>query len=118
MLGEDEEQIRAVGQAALESAGYRVHLAHDGDDAMKQLEVIGQLDLSISDLKMPGSLSGERLIMTVHETRPNLPVLMTIGYSDTAPSEYPILVKPFRLHELLFSVKNLLREAALKQQIV
>lgn len=118
LLVEDEEQIRAVGQAALESAGYRVHLAHDGDDAMKQLEALGELDLLISDLKMPGSLSGEQLITLVRQTRPNLPVLMITGYSATVPSEYPILIKPFRLHDLLMTVRNLLQDAARKQQIV
>lgn len=110
LLVEDEEQIREVGKMALENAGYLVHLAQDGDDAVNRLNELGEIDLLISDLKMPGSLSGDQLIRLLRQTHPTLPVLMITGYSATVPSEYPILVKPFRLQDLLTTVRTLLRE--------
>jgi signal transduction histidine kinase len=110
LLVEDEEQIREVGKMALESAGYQVYLAENGDEALRKIESRPDFDLLISDLMMPGTLSGEQLIEKVRVFKPELPVLLMTGYASHVPAQYPILMKPFKLNELLATVARLLRE--------
>jgi len=110
LLVEDEAQIREVGKMALESAGYQVYLAENADDALRKMESLPDFDLLISDLMMPGALSGEQLIEKVRLTRPKLPVLLMTGYASHVPNQHPILIKPFKLNDLLSTVAGLLSE--------
>ena len=61
------------------------------------------IDLVFSDIVMPGKMDGLDLARTIREKHPDLPVLLASGYSDAAQnarSEFPILRKPYQIHEL------------------
>ena len=110
LVVEDEEPIRAVARLALETAGYEVHLAENADAALAIIATLPRLDLLISDIVMPGSLSGQELADQMRLERPELPVLLITGYSSSITSDHPVLLKPFRLDELLKRVKSLIAE--------
>jgi CheY-like chemotaxis protein len=48
-------------------------------------------------------MDGLKLAETIKEKFPDLPILLTTGYSQAAQQaqrKYPILRKPYRIHEL------------------
>lgn len=107
LLVEDEDQIRNVATIVLEQAGYKVIIAKNGDDAMQKYQKIDNLSLLLTDLVMPGGMSGNQLIVELRKSDPNLPVLLMSGYSADVPSGYPFLSKPFTMDALLTKVREL-----------
>jgi DNA-binding LytR/AlgR family response regulator len=50
---------------------------------------------------MPGKMDGIDLAKRIRQRWPRLPVLLATGYSNSATnSEFPILRKPYQIHEL------------------
>ena len=111
LLVEDDVQIRDVVKMALENAGYKVSLTANGDEALAKIKSASHVDFLISDLMMPGRLSGEQLIAAVRTLKPTLPVLRMTGYAAHVPGQHPILIKPFKLKDLLSTVARLLKES-------
>jgi PAS domain S-box-containing protein len=113
LLVEDERDVRAFARKVLTLAGYDVHVAASGTEA---LSVLGRLaeppDLLISDVVMPG-MSGIDLAAAVRNSHPEVPVLFVSGYADAtrdgAPASIPkdaLLAKPFSPDELLAAVRR------------
>jgi DNA-binding LytR/AlgR family response regulator len=52
---------------------------------------------------MPGSIDGLKLARIIRDKHPGLPILLTTGYSEAVLKvglEFPILTKPYLIHEL------------------
>lgn len=53
---------------------------------------------------MPGKMDGVGLAKTIHAKHPDLPILLMTGYNSQAAreigSQFPVLRKPYQLHEL------------------
>jgi PAS domain S-box-containing protein len=80
---EDEEVIRRVVKTTLELYGYTVVLAEDGEQACLIFEQRhAEIDAVLLDLVMP-KLGGEGVFRQLHLIRPEIPVVLTSGYSDT-----------------------------------
>jgi len=81
LVGDDNEAIRDVAKANLESLGYRVFTAPDGAAA---LEIFarerGQIDLLLLDVVMP-NLNGPDAYARMLEIKPGTPVLFITGYA-------------------------------------
>lgn len=107
LLVEDEDQIRNIATMVLEQAGYKVVVANNGDDAIQKHQEINKVDLLITDLVMPGGISGSQLIAELRKSDPHLPVLLMSGYAADRPSNYPFLSKPFTMEALLRKVREL-----------
>jgi CheY-like chemotaxis protein len=73
------------------------------------------IDLLFTDVMMPGGLDGVGLAEAGIKARPDLKVLLTSGYSESALQEHlhnlPILAKPYHRDELLRRLQGLLRRA-------
>ncbi len=114
LLVDDEPMIRQLGQTILESYGYQILLAEDGQQAV---EVFGReprgIDLVLLDLTMP-RLSGADAFRLLRELDPEIRVLFASGYSaDQAfrPLEEPgtgFVGKPYRPNELAQAVRTAL----------
>ncbi|MBP5793446.1 MAG: response regulator, partial [Spirochaetaceae bacterium] len=74
LIIDDEKNIREGLTAALEMDGYNVVLAADGESGL-QLVGRGDIDLVITDLRMPG-ISGEEVLAKVTSESPGLPVIV------------------------------------------
>lgn len=70
-------------------------------DALQEIDRDG-IDIVFSDIVMPGEMDGLALAAEIKQRRPDLPVLLTTGYSNSArePARFPILRKPYELQEL------------------
>jgi DNA-binding LytR/AlgR family response regulator len=61
------------------------------------------IDLLFTDIVMPGQMDGLALARAVRQMRPDMRILLATGYSEalaSAPPEFPILRKPYQIHEL------------------
>ena len=100
LVVEDEPTVRTMAVRALQEAGYKVHEASHGREALDLIErQTGDLDLVITDIGMP-EMDGHELARQLQGTRPGLPVLYMSGYSD-AGTVTPMLRKPFSPDDLV-----------------
>ncbi len=115
LVVEDDPDVRALTISALESLGYEVVAAEDGSSAMGVLATPARVDLLLSDVVLPGGLSGPDLVAQVRHDAPALKVLFMSGYAEVAgsyrkllDSGSDLLDKPFRKRELAQKVRALL----------
>ena len=63
-----------------------------------------QIDTVLSDIMMPGGVSGLQLAREIRNRYPALPIILTTGYveaaADMADGEFPLLPKPYTLEAL------------------
>jgi CheY-like chemotaxis protein len=116
LLAEDEAPLRRLCARSLEARGYQVLEAANGDlaeDLWKRRD--GKIPLLITDMVMPGALTGETLAQRLRADEPGLRVVFISGYSpslDGTPVALPprtvFLQKPFKPDELARAVRSLL----------
>ena len=120
---DDEKNIREGLAADFEMDGYDVKIAANGDEGLEFLSK-GDIDLVITDLRMPGT-SGEDVLKKVTREMPGIPVIVLTGHGsiDAAVSAmqngaYDFLTKPLNLEHLELVVKRALkgRELSLQHQ--
>jgi len=102
LLVEDNPEVAGASTVLLEQLGYNVRWACDAASALAEIENNG-IDIVCSDIVMPGKMDGISLAKAIREKHPNLPILLTTGYSEAAKDvglHFPILRKPYQLHEL------------------
>jgi PAS domain S-box-containing protein len=102
LLVEDNPDVAIASTDLLEQLGYAVRWASDADAALKEIDRDG-VDFVLSDIVMPGRMDGLDLARELKKRNPRLPILLASGYSEAAQnakSEFPILRKPYRIHEL------------------
>lgn len=129
LIIDDEKNIREGLSAALELDGYSVKLAANGAEGLALIEK-GDIDLVITDLRMPG-VSGEEVLAKVRGESPGIPVIVLTGHGsiDTAVDAmrngaYDFLTKPLSLDRLSLIVKRALagreleiRHSSLQQEL-
>jgi CheY-like chemotaxis protein len=87
LVVDDEEVVRKVAKAVLELYGYTVILAGDGRDALHIFEQRkSEIDLVLLDLIMP-NMGGEETYRHLRLLRPDIPVILSSGYSDAQAHE-------------------------------
>ncbi len=120
---DDEKNIREGLAADFEMDGYNVKIAANGDEGLEYLSR-GDIDLVITDLRMPGT-SGEEVLKKVTAEMPGIPVIVLTGHGsiDSAVKAmhngaYDFLTKPLNLDHLELVVKRALkgRELSLEHE--
>jgi signal transduction histidine kinase len=114
LVVEDESGVRKACTRILGRAGYGVIEASDGALALSKLD--GQeIDLLLTDVVMPGGMSGRDLARQIEQLRPGVPVLFMSGYNADAIATRGVLEagisvveKPFTSSDLLTKVRELL----------
>jgi CheY-like chemotaxis protein len=100
LLVEDNPEVADATVGLIEQLGYRVRWVSDASSALDELAKDG-IDIVFSDIVMPGRMDGIGLARSIRQKWPGLPILLVTGYSESATnSEFPILRKPYQLHEL------------------
>ncbi|MGY8638648.1 PAS domain S-box protein [Bradyrhizobium sp. 14AA] len=111
LLVEDNPDVAIVSIGLLEQLGYRVRRVADAEAALREIEKNG-VDFVFSDIVMPGKMDGLSLAHHLRQIRPGLPILLATGYSDVAAGvrgDFPILRKPYEIHELSEAISKLPR---------
>jgi two-component system cell cycle sensor histidine kinase/response regulator CckA len=115
LVTEDEKLVRDLVGTVLQSQGYQVLLATDGQDALRICqEHSGAIDLLLTDMVMPG-ISGSELAQAMIRLRPELKVLYMSGYTEYAVVNQGVMErvqsfiwKPFTNAALLEKVRQVL----------
>jgi two-component system, cell cycle sensor histidine kinase and response regulator CckA len=110
---EDDSTIRNLYEQLLKQAGYSVYVAESGPHALELFENIGdKLDILVSDIVMPGGMTGVQLAKMIQNRKPNVKVLLVTGYSPERIREADrgihLLLKPFSKDQLIEKIEMLL----------
>jgi signal transduction histidine kinase/CheY-like chemotaxis protein len=115
LLVDDEPYVRNIGTHALTRAGYTVVTASDGQQALARFKEQAGLVAVILDATMP-KMSSEEVLREIHRQQPDLPVLLSSGYSEREVSARfegltwaGFIQKPYRPTELVSTVGKLLK---------
>ena len=113
LLADDEVLLRDVTRKVLQSAGYFVLAATDGEEALNiSRQYPGRIHALLSDVNMP-NLDGLELREQILFERPGTKVLLMSGQVEISAESIPFLRKPFgpsvlkeRIHQLLDSEQD------------
>jgi PAS domain S-box-containing protein len=113
LVVEDDPAVRQVAVSTLESLGFKVREAQTGDEAASLLQKDSRFRLILSDVRMPGEITGIDLARMVKREWPSMQVLLTTGYMDgDGPIEdLDLLYKPYRATDLAEKIQSLLSAA-------
>jgi two-component system, cell cycle sensor histidine kinase and response regulator CckA len=117
LVVDDETDLVAIFERALQRAGYTVLSANTGEQALRVIEENGgKVDLVISDVVMPG-MGGRELVWRLQTQYPRIPTILLSGYADREAAlemmegdEPLFLEKPIDLTELTDIVGQVLSE--------
>lgn len=109
---EDEADVRQTLCEQLHQLGYLTLEAETGQQALRMLEASPDIEIFISDLMLPGALSGAEVINHVRVHFPHLPLLLMSG-QDLRPAHNPalpdveLLRKPFTRAQLAQALRKI-----------
>lgn len=115
LLVDDEEAILAMERHILERLGYKVTSRTSSLEALEAFRAKPyKFDLVINDLAMP-NMSGDKLAAELIKIRPDIPILLCSGFSETMSEERAVsigikdfLMKPISMTDLSKKVRRLL----------
>jgi DNA-binding NtrC family response regulator len=102
----------------LRQTGFRVIEAGNVREALTHWKELGNtIDLVVTDMVMPGGLSGSDLITKLRESRPEVKVILTTGYNeeilkadDLTEARVKLITKPYDIESLLRAIAEKLQE--------
>jgi signal transduction histidine kinase len=83
LLVEDDPDVRIVTAAQLKQLGYKVHAVANGMEAIDVIESPANIDITLTDLVLPGGIDGVALVKEAMLARPRMGVLCMSGYDPT-----------------------------------
>ncbi|MEN8196227.1 MAG: response regulator, partial [Pseudomonadota bacterium] len=115
LLVDDEPQVRTIAAIQLKRLGYEILQAEDAREALEILDRSPAVDLLVTDIGLPGGMSGLELAAAVRKRDPMISVLYVSGYSDGSSSEpaeqdsdAQFLAKPYDKLTLAAAVRHAL----------
>jgi len=97
LLVEDAESLRKLTRSFLESHGFRVLVAQNGEEAMQvEARHSGKIDLLLTDVVMPG-INGRVLSEKLQPKQPGMRVLFISGYTDSFIAGHGVLERSMTL---------------------
>jgi len=115
LVAEDHEGLRELVSESLQSLGYTVLVAADGEEAVQQFEEhIDEVDLLVLDVVMP-RMRGPEAYNRIHARRPDIPAIFCTGYSPDSPvvngalqGGTTVLQKPYTTTNLARGIRSFL----------
>ena len=121
LVVDDDKNTRMFFSALLESAGYNVSVAENGEDALCVMAST-HIDLVVLDVMMP-KMNGYEFTEILRESNNNLPILMVSAKQLPSDKHKGFLAgtddyitKPVDDDEMLFRIKALLRRAKIASE--
>jgi signal transduction histidine kinase/CheY-like chemotaxis protein/HAMP domain-containing protein len=116
LVAEDEMVLREMACEFLKDSGYRVLEAASGREAIRVWQQHrGEIDLLLTDMKMPEGMSGLDIAEHMLAEQPGLRIIFTSGYSDDVVSPEILersngrfLAKPYTYADLVRQVRECL----------
>ena len=115
LLTEDEPDLLKLTQEVLEQYHYRVLPAASGAEALRVWdEHHGQIDLLLTDMIMPGGMTGDQLAAELKRRKPSLKIIYASGYTsafmgkDFGQDDMTFLAKPYQPHQVAQLIRDTL----------
>lgn len=113
LLAEDDDAVRAATRMILTGCGHSVVQAANGHEALEILKRTPKVDLLLTDVVMPGGMSGRDLAAAAHEVRADLKVLYTSGHAagilsdrEISSGQVAFIAKPYNRQGLTNALKD------------
>jgi DNA-binding NtrC family response regulator len=121
MLIDNEEGLCRMMEAVLLDNGFAVKAFTRSFEAVEEFKP-GDWDLVVTDVKMPG-LDGLEVLQRIKEKSAEIPVIMITAFATVEMSiqalrrgAYDMLTKPFEPEELVYRIKNALKQTRLLEE--
>jgi PAS domain S-box-containing protein len=115
LVAEDDTEVRRLVVKVLDNLGYDVLEAEDGKACLQRLLEMGEVDLLLSDIVLPGGMSGPEMVRQAKQGRPDLKVMFMSGYADSSVrplgdlgESFEIIAKPFTKRQLAHRLRAVL----------
>jgi two-component system cell cycle sensor histidine kinase/response regulator CckA len=120
LLVDDDDRIRETGRQLIEMSGYKVLIAHSGEEALEIYRSHRtEISLIILDLIMPG-MGGSRCLKELMLIEPGVAVLVASGYSENGLAVGELVAgargfirKPYDAKDILGAIRKVLDEGHL-----
>jgi PAS domain S-box-containing protein len=111
LIVEDDTFVAELAAGMLQELGFESTITHSAKEALERLAVGETPKIIFSDIVMPGGISGIELARKVRERFPELPILLTTGYSEQVGGShgFPVLQKPYEMGALANALGNILK---------
>jgi signal transduction histidine kinase/ActR/RegA family two-component response regulator len=112
LVVEDDEDVRSITVQFLETLGYHALTARDAQEAL-ELTARAPVDLVVTDIVMPGGMSGVDLARELRGRNPAIRVILATGYAAgnenvrkaDGTREFPVLAKPYQQADIARAVR-------------
>lgn len=118
LIIEDEAVVWSLLRRIITGMGHQVDVASDGRKGL-ELAGQGQHAVIVSDLHMPGEISGMDLIRRLRAAKPQCPIVVVSGYPSADTLEEceklgitDFLTKPFEMTFVQSSIEQILKTKA------
>jgi DNA-binding NtrC family response regulator len=117
LVVDDSEPVRLVISRAVAKLGYTSDLARDGAETLSLFAANpGLYAAALVDVRLPGQLSGVDVVREMRRVRPELPAILTSGYSlgeamiesFSRVDSAGFLQKPFKIESLATALEKAL----------
>jgi nitrogen-specific signal transduction histidine kinase/ActR/RegA family two-component response regulator len=121
LVVEDNPNVRRTVIRQLHDLGYKTVEAESGASALQMVSEGTEFDLLLTDVIMPGGMTGYQLADELRQARPGLKILFTSGYTELvtvgeqAALKDPLLSKPYRKQDLGRAVRSVLDGATVAE---
>lgn len=109
LLVDDNDDVRETSADMLEELGYFVLQATNGYEALDKLAEFPDLEVMVTDIRMPG-MSGFELYDLASARYRSLKVVMISGYFAPQTTKCRLIRKPFRTIELDLAIQEALAD--------
>lgn len=110
MLVEDDDVVRTAVAAALRQIGFDV-FEHASGFHVRDTIASARFDLLVTDIRLPGSLTGWHVARQCRDAQPDLPIVYMTSYTALERADLPnsrFLQKPFRPMALIRCIRDLI----------
>ena len=111
LVVEDDILVAELAAGMLNELGFEAIVTHSSKEALERLSGEQRPTLVFTDVVMPGGISGIELAQKVRDRFPELPILLTTGYSEQVAGNhgFPVLQKPYELESLAAALGKVLK---------
>ncbi|HEX3423224.1 MAG TPA: PAS domain S-box protein [Sphingomicrobium sp.] len=111
LIVEDDMFVAELAADMLGELGFESTITHSAKEALERVAGGDRPKLVFTDVVMPGGISGIELARKLRERFPELPILVTTGYSEqvSGTQGFPVLQKPYELGALARAIGKLLK---------
>jgi CheY-like chemotaxis protein len=112
LVVEDESFIRSTALDMVENAGFEAIAASDADEAIRILESRNDIRAVFTDVQMPGSMDGLRLVRVIRNRWPPVALIVTSGHANVLETDLPtggrFLPKPYAPEQIGAALRQLI----------